>query len=439
MATNNIELSEHEKKLCSLDNKILDDFDNAYNNKNQKHKYLGLHRIFPNSIGENATEPKNLEAYYYIGYRWLDSKEKSYIRISPKTHTNIHKKDIKADYLTMFLTCLSDPIVSQKLDETYKIFFNEKWIKIEQEENDEITPLLILHFLKVVQKISQKGLKKGYVKITENLTSKIKGKILINQTIRKNHLKNRFDRTVCTHQIYTMNCLENQIIKTALKQCSRHLKIDANNDLIKLLKQNLNTFELIDTKEVFNNDFSTIKHSAFYKDYKDALMLAQMIFKQLGFTLDGQCSGKKYKIPPYYIDMPELFERYVEVQLRKEYNDNLLPGYSYKFGNSYEWKLRPDFIIKNGQKIIDAKYKYWILDNKSDSRKDDYQQLSLYGRSKQIRDKIGLGRGNDIAELIFIFPKYNENGDAGKIGDKEADTHFINIFDQAIQIPFLNK
>lgn len=381
-------------------------------------KYLGIHQEF------NNFEVK-LKSHYFIGYRWLT--DKTYIHVSAKQYDGQ-----QADYLKMFLTCLEDPIVSKHLDETYKIFFNEKWIDIDNTK-DEITPFLILQFLKIVSKITKKGLKKGYVKITQNLTSKIKGKILINQTIKHNHFKNRLDKTVCNHQIFTTNCIENQILKTALLQCSRNLYGIVNNDITLFLKLNLSSFELVDSVNVSQNDFTKIQHSPFYKEYKQALHLAQMIFKRFGFNLNSTINARQNKIPPFYINMPELFERYVEVKLRKLYKSALIPGYSQKNGNSYNWGLRPDFIVEGQQLIIDAKYKYWFEQNdNNDNFKNDYQQLSLYGRVNGIRDDIELSK-NEEARILFIYPKIN--------GKEDIDTNFTlvhsfnNIYKLGIKIP----
>jgi 5-methylcytosine-specific restriction endonuclease McrBC regulatory subunit McrC len=263
-----------------------------------------------------------------------------------------------------------------------------------------------LHFLQVVKKITLKGLKKGYVKITENMTSKVKGKILINQTIKTNHFKNRLDKTVCEHQVFTINCLENQIIKTALIRCMKYLSsISKNEEILRTYNQNINAFELVEVCNVTEFDFSSIKHSPFYQEYKQALELAKMIFKRFGFVHTNNDIGKTIKIPPFFINMPELFERFVEVKLREVYGDLLIPGYGQSNGNAYgSWNLRPDFIVKGKGIIIDAKYKYWFENSdKADRFKDDYQQLSLYGRIREIKELIAVKRDEE-AKLIFIYP-----------------------------------
>ena len=411
-----VDTCEHTKIEQEFSEEKLKEFNKLFDNSDAT--YLGLHQEFDNF-------EVVLKSHYYIGYRWIDD---SYIHVSPKYHY-----DHQADYLEMFLLCLKDPIVSKKLDETYKIFFDEKWIE-KEDDKDEITPLIILHFLKIIEKLIQKGLKKGYIKVTENLTSKIKGKISINQTIKQNHFKNRFDKTVCTYQLYTVNCLENQILKTALLQCARNLNGIQNDDISKTLRKNISAFEQIETKEVFANDFTKIKYSPFFKEYQEALKLADMILKRFGFTLNSSATKLKHKIPPFYIDMPELFERYVEVKLREKYKNHLQAGYSRKDGNSYTWGLRPDFIVKDKKLIIDAKYKYWFENSdKNNKFKDDYQQLSLYGRVKEIREDINLS-SNEEATLIFIYP-LKDAGEDINIDSIQPSSEFNNIKKVGISIP----
>ena len=423
-----INVLEHANIEYQFSDEKVREFNKLYDESDPK--YLGIHQ---ESEFTDGVLKATFKSHYYTGYRWLDKEKKTFIRVSPKSYNAY-----QADYLKMFLECLNDPTVSKQLNETYEIFFDEEWIEIE-ESKDEVTPLIILHFLKTVKKLTQKGLKKGYIKVTENLTSKIKGKILVNQTIRQNNFKNRLDRTVCNHQIFTIDCLENQIIKTALMQCGRQLKGIDSEDISKLLRQNINAFKLVESREVFNSDFSNIKHSSFYKEYEEALKLAQMIFKRFGFTLDGSSKDGRYNIPPFYINMPELFERYVEVKLREVYKDNLVPGYGQKNGNSYTWGLRPDFIIKDEKIIIDAKYKYWFeKDEVSDWFKDDYQQLSLYGREKGVREDIGLLNDSE-AKIIFIYP--HKDGNKSIVFDqlhKYEDT-FSNIYKIPLNLPLVKK
>ena len=429
--------NEHDESTIDMHEDFASEINRDYIKKKrlkakQDFKYLGINSSDRYDTQTGEFKDSVLRANYFIGYRWFKENE-SYVHVNQKVHNN-HQ----ADFMKMFLTCLKDSVVSKTItdspDKLYKIFFNDPMIEIE-DEKDEITPFLILHFLELVKNITRKGLKKGYIRVTENLTSKIKGKILINQTIKQNHLKNRLDKTVCNHQIFTINCLENQIIKTALMQCGKYLQNIKDETIYKTLRQNISAFELVDTKDVFSSDFSKIKHSPFYKEYKEALSLAKMIFKRFGFALNNSSTNTQInKIPPYYINMPELFERYAEVKLREA-------GYDIIDGNNVgkiaHWQMKPDFLLPSEKMIIDAKYKYWFEKGKENSEyKDDYMQLSLYGRDKLIRRKIELVANNE-AELLFIYPKLVDDITNAKIDldEKEESKIFNNICKIGLQIP----
>jgi 5-methylcytosine-specific restriction enzyme subunit McrC len=396
---------EHGKSTLLNNNFNLEELKEIDKTKNNK--YLAISRQTQEIIDEYQTgkliQPR---AGYFIGYRWF-KKNKSYIKVTPKLDNNRY-----ANYLEIFLMCLEDPIVSKTIRDNpkklYQIFFDEPLINIENQE-DKITPFLIIHFLQLVKNIHKKGLKKDYIKVKENLTCKTKGKILVNQTIKQNHFKNRIDKTVCSHQVYTINCIENQILKTALIQCKQYIQNINDENIELLLKQNMSAFEFVDYKKISNNDFHKIRYSSFFKEYKEALKLAKMIFQRFGFALDHLDKNIVLnKIPPYYINMPELFERYVEVKLRESFN-GLIDG---NYEDIAYWGMRPDFLLPVRKMIIDAKYKYWFKDgknnkgNENSEYKNDYMQLSLYGRDLKIRKKLGLteNESNNEIELLFIYP-----------------------------------
>jgi len=410
-----IDSNEHEeinyKHFTDADLLI---FNESYKNNNLK--YLGIHQEFQEGR-------LKLLSNYYIGYSWFKEDRGEFIRISPKLYNN---KSININKI--FYECLSDVKVSSKMLDSYSIYFNQKWIEIE-ESQDEITPILIIHFLKILKRISQKGLKKGYIQITENITSQIKGRVRVDLTIRHNFSKARLDKNFCQHQIFTHNCLENQILKTALIQCSRF--IFNSRETNELLRYNLSSFEGVDSKNIYENDFLKIKLSSFFKEYKEAFNLAKLIFKRLGYSLNSPYKKYKCKIPPYFINMPELFERFVEVQLRKNY-PNTIDGNRYQ-PKTFEFGMKPDFLIPTKKMILDAKYKYWYNNHTNSNNKDDFQQLALYGRAKSIRKLINLNK-NEEAKLVFIFPA--EKGNISDLDNFIEDDGFSNITKVGIQVPF---
>ena len=124
-----------------------------------------------------------LTASYYIGATWLVERELPVI-VLPKI-PNI-------DYLEMFMAALS---VDSKHGEgyfskCYGIDFDKS--PIETTENlSQLTPLLLVHYVTLMEQLVRYGLKRDYVIITKNLKNKVKGSLVISQQIKKNIIYQR--------------------------------------------------------------------------------------------------------------------------------------------------------------------------------------------------------------------------------------------------------
>lgn len=147
----------------------------------------------------------DMRANYYIGADWLTAEKA--IVITPKM------PDI--DYVRMFMAALRFAPSASYFSKFYGINCSGK--KIESEKLDGIlTPLLLIHFLSAVNKLLEKGLKKGYVDQEENLQSKIKGKVMMSKQYSKNIANHRPDRIMCCYHEYSADIPENRLIKKAL-------------------------------------------------------------------------------------------------------------------------------------------------------------------------------------------------------------------------------
>lgn len=166
------------------------------------------------------SEPKYLgitpdfKASYYIGAAWL-TFDKAVV-VTPKM--------VNIDFVRMFMSALRFAPSSSYFPKFYGISFSKP--KIESEKLDNIlTPLLIIHFLVSVNRLLEKGLKKGYVIREENLHTKIKGKILLSKHYSKNLVNGRSDRVMCAYEEYSTNIPENRLIKRALLFAQRTISI----------------------------------------------------------------------------------------------------------------------------------------------------------------------------------------------------------------------
>jgi 5-methylcytosine-specific restriction enzyme subunit McrC len=400
-----------------------------------------LSKLISNNISEYQLSSDNLKylglnekfkADYFIGMRWIewqeeDSKQKGIIWVKPK-HDDI-------PYEQLLWKCLDHPVVCNHLDQCYEIFPDEPAIPLMDNTKDFITPLLITDFLVRVQKIVKKGLKLGFVNVKDTLNYKIKGKILVNQTIKYQLKKSTITEIHCSYQVHTTNCIENQILKAALLQSQKYIYrfLKDRNNIKDLLHYNLAAFNEVNVTSINHSDFITINHSAFYKEYKPALHLAKLIMKGLGFSINSDISRKDKTVPPFYINMPELFERYCEVILRNQYPDTLA-GYQYtglsetRLGKS---RQRPDFIIPSENRIVESKYKYWI---KGSNDIGGLLQLSLYSRHEKAIEKLN----NKVKrpKLQFLYPndkgattiKFDDEVNQGNNGVNKKIKDYPDIF-----------
>ena len=69
----------------------------------------------------------------------------------------------------------------------------------------EIMPLIILHFAKLMEQLLKHSLKSDYVTREENLQSKIKGKLMFVQHLKRNVLLQHLDRNYCRYQEYSID------------------------------------------------------------------------------------------------------------------------------------------------------------------------------------------------------------------------------------------
>jgi 5-methylcytosine-specific restriction endonuclease McrBC regulatory subunit McrC len=380
-------------------------------------KYLGL---------EFDNNPIEIKANYYIGLRWFEWNEDN---ITHKDVIQVFPKRI-IDFNNMLVTCLNNPIVANHMENSYEIFTEEPFIQIEKSSYDLITPFVIIDYLYKIRDIVHKGLKKDFIVITRNLTGKIKGKINVSKTINRNILQP--NKTYCSYHIYSIDCLENRILKAGLLIASKYLiQYSSKQQLFDLLNFVKSAFQLVSKQEISPKDFLKVKESSFYKEYSPALKLARILLSRFGWKINFDISYQKQFIPPFYINMPELFERYCEVKLRETVsNANLMVGYDQHNPSSRTEvktpELRPDFLLPKQNMIIDSKYKYWIAGNDIESldykitkiliNKDDLQQISLYSRHRKILKKLN---NNAIPpKLVFIFPHVQ--------GHKTIDFSFVN-------------
>lgn len=372
---------------------------------------------------------------YFVGVDWVPNTNQA-VYVEPK----LNGSESQTDYLRMLFSALKHPEVSSYTEELFEIKSDETLIEISQNK-DLLTPLLVVQFLKVVKEIVRKGLRKSYYKVESNLYAKVKGKVLVSQTIKKNLLKNKPLNTYCTYDEFGLNGLENRLLKKALVFVQRYLptlKIPASKEYTTDIFNYINpAFEFV-SEEVEINDVKHSKTNAFYKEYEEGLRLAKLILKRFGYNITNT-QQKTIKTPPFWIDMSKLFELYVLGLLKDKYGSEILYG-------PREAKLNyglPDYLYTKpgSQSILDAKYKLIYNDDKYDI--DNIRQLSGYARDKWVFEKLGIAK-DKIIECLIIYPIQNSSTNTNELqtvdlskADEIAD--FIRFRKLGVPLPILSK
>lgn len=387
-----------------------------------------------------------LKADYYIGLDWLGETGR-HLYVEPKINNyaewfneasdketddnqeppNYPPNGVELDYLNMLLQVTSVEDSNREINDLVKIDWLSQPIKIKQKD-DRLTPFLIVRFLQTLKNIVRKGLKKNYYKVQENLTNRVKGKILVGQHIKQNVFKNRFTTTYCLYQEFGYDHAENRFLKKVLQFVTAY--VENNTALFGTIYSDIQhtinycrpAFELI-SNDVNDYELKQTKYNPFYKVYNEALQTGRHILKRFAYNI-SQTSETEIATPPFWIDMPRLFELYVYSKMvAANPSDKKQIHFQFKtYGNALDILVsKPNF-----QMVVDAKYK---LHYKLGQLHQDIRQVAGYSRLKKVREKLGLDDDRNI-ECLIIYPDI-ENG--------IEDLSFKSIRDNLKEIPAYYK
>jgi len=378
----------------------------------------------------------SFRASYYIGATWLVKNEWSVI-VTPKM-PNI-------DFVTMFLAALEvdSKHESDYFSKCYGIQFDEPAIETNEQLN-QLTPLLVLHFITLLERLVKHGLKKDYVIREENLKTKVKGRILFSKHLKKNVFQQRDDRVFCQYQEYTEDIPENRLLKKALLFAERiinnyeSLKAQLEHTRIRQRLSRLEArFQLVsDEIEVYQ--IQKLSSNKLFKEYREAVKVAKMLLRRFDYSIH-EASREQHTTPPFWIDMARLYEMWVYGKLNAVYHNQIefqVPGHC---------KTAVDFIKKDERLIMDTKYKPHYEDSNRGII-DDIREISGYARDRKILKALGVDTNNsDEVKCLIIYPEpinfVAEDEDNAEIANdtcKEASFQG-NLIQQSSQIKWFRN
>lgn len=394
--------------------------------------------VYPFEIKRTNEGEVCLQAGYYIGALWL-VKHHKFVYIEPK----MNKKQIaegspdqeeewaEIDYLKMLLSIAGlDPKDTQDL---IKIYWDEPPITIEQQK-DTLTPFLMVQFLLLLKRIVRKGLKKSYYTVEENLNSRIKGKIQLGKHLKQNVFKNKLTTHVCKYQEFGMDSLENRFLKKVLQFIisfkNTHPNYFAGNDksIRKLITYCSPYFELI-SEEINIENLKKLTTNTFFKEYEEAIRIGKHILKRFSYNIT-ETTQQKVTIPPFWIDMPKLFELYVYKKLQEQFGREAV---TYHLTADY---TELDFLLNTPEykMVIDAKYKPIYKDSRDI---DDIRQVSGYARLEAVYNEFKIEE-NKLIDCLIIYPSLEENKSLN-IENKKKISKYRNIYKLSVSIPLITN
>lgn len=377
---------------------------------------------------EMAENPYRFETSYFVGVDWI-VENKLPIYIYPKLDDGTQE----VDYIKMLFDTLKEPENYKYLDQLYEIDFNKSRISINQSQ-DLLSPLLIIHFIHVLKKIVRRGLKKSYYPVIKNLNARVKGKILINETIKKNHFNNKTFNSYCQYDEFGVNSLENKVLKKAFLfsisaiQNIKELDKMAFKNIINYINP---AFANVDS-EVNYRKLKSIEPNPLFKEYEQALKLARIILKKYGYNITNT-KASLVKTPPFWIDMSKLFEFYVYSKLKERFTHHSEVTY-HKYFN----RLQPDYIIKSidgkTKMVVDAKYKPRYNDGNISI--EDIRQISGYARLDAVYKFLEIDNDRSIDCLvIYSNQEVDRNDFKGENFNFEKEKGYSKFYKIGIRLP----
>ncbi len=380
MEINNIPIKEHDKIDSKWDNKL-----SAIKFEGNPNDYMGV----PKYLGID----QNHCASYYIGASWL---------VQNKCAVIVHPKIENVDFVKMFLAALEVDTENESdyFSKCYGIQFDEPLIETDERLN-QLTPLLVLHYISLLERLVKRGLKKDYVVREENLKSKVKGRILFSKHLQKNVFQQREDRVFCQFQEYTDDIPENRLLKKALLFAERVInnysslrkQIETTDLPNRMAKINVAFQHISDDIEVWQ--VKKLSSNKLFKEHGQAVKVAKMLLRRFQYSIDN-ANFERHTTPPFWIDMARLYEMWVYSKLNSAYSDEIV------FQVDGHCRTAVDFIKKDERLIMDSKYKPHYEDSNKGIL-EDIREISGYARDNKILKR--LNADEQEVKCVIIYPQ----------------------------------
>lgn len=215
--------------------------------------------------------------------------------------------------------------------ELFAFRLDEPAIPLTSEEfSEELVLFQVAAFVKVVYELLRRKRKVEYRIERQNLSGKVKGKILTVLQIKRNLAQGRMDRAWCQFCLMDVDHPINQVLKAGLHRARHSLEASKHgrgavaegggdwNSLfsdLRFCEGELEGVKLL--RAVPERIYTQCHFTGLYRDYEEAFKLARVILKTI--TLSVETCAENYfpsTTVPFRIDMNLLFELFVRAAFR---------------------------------------------------------------------------------------------------------------------------
>lgn len=384
---------------------------------------------------EKRGDAVHVETGYFVGLFWAVPGVLA-LHVLPK----VDREDAVADMLGMLRDALTDDVNSEHLGGLLDVDFQAPEIRIDGDDHG-LRLFLATQYLSLIDQILRGGLMRGFHAEEETFKGKVKGRILLSRTLMNpGLLAKRAQGSAallagvhCRHQVFDFETTENRLLKAGLRRWMAMLEelsgavwAAQDRDELARMERRAQRF-LRKMAAVADADADALGVTPaeaarrlrpghpLYAAYKAALLAADQMKKMEGLGV-AKTGGPMpaVTVPPYAVNMAQLFELYVYAKLREALGPEGRVAYHEKF--HYQ---EPDFLCRaaptaDGSNGLGAPYAYFVADAKYKPHyatagigMDDGRQLSGYARLDSLLAKLeSWGRPQDAGLLscLIIHP-----------------------------------
>lgn len=365
----------------------------------------------------------------YIGAVWVG--EDDVLRVNSKFNKP------KMDYMKMFVECYEDSVIGERMSNSFDCWPEQKLITLS--DADDFSIMVVIAFLRELNTLCVRHLRRHFKRRRENFIGKVKGKILIGENMRRNVVCARPDRIFCEYQAISDDILENRILRAALERAARYISRDKIAEKHECVHRWIHAcrahLQGVSVTHISRRQFAVARKRGMFAFYRRPLNLAKAVLCRFGLNPHEEIN-ESTQTPPYAIDSAELFERYAQLQLLNKH-PNLKALYE-RAGSIRGEKInvRPDFYVPHADGeawIIDAKYKDLSKKKQETEKKKPYStgdlyQVVAYSRHSPLLERINCEdkeKADDI-KLSLVYPHVGEVSEKDKLQEVEKINDFLS-------------